>query len=50
LCFYAEGDLVDTSPLIFVLCPAPDNAEAFKDVYDVVDATTLNAKLFGTTV
>ena len=43
LCFYAEGDFVNTSPLVLVLCPAPDHAEALQDVNDVVDATTLDS-------
>ena len=55
---YAAADLlvdrvddpVNAFPVVFVLGPAPDNTEAFKNVDYVVDAAPFNAKLFGALV
>lgn len=41
----AAGNLVEASPLVFVLRPTPYDEEAFEDVDDVVNATALNTQL-----
>ena len=50
LLFDGVDDLVDASPLVLVLCTALDDAEAFEDVDDVVNAPTLHTQLFGALV
>lgn len=50
LCLDTRRNFVDTSPLVLVLRPSPDNEEALKNVDDVVDAASFHAQLLCTTV
>lgn len=42
----AASNFINASPLILVLGPPADHAEAFKNVDDVVDASAFDPKFF----
>ena len=47
---YRSYNLVYSSPLVFVLGSASNNAEAFKNVDDIVNSSPFNSKFFGTAI
>jgi len=45
-----DHNFVDSTPLVLILGESPDHVEALQDVDDVIDASSLDSKLFGTLV
>lgn len=45
-----QDDPVNAAPLVLVLRPSTDHAEAFQDVNYVINASSLHAELFGALV